>query len=200
MKKDFITATPDSGKGTDQISVACGPNPFLKTRSTSLNLSSDGGFSPKVNITQAGLPWFCTIGMTTNMTIDAGNDFFQLSFLTLNPDDIEITPNGEIIQTITVWKENFPPSSSGRDEMTEQIITINLLVSKLLLESGTHNLQVNIDGISKYMEVKNLGDYYLFYPVPDEDWTIIPTRLADRTIEISFDGGVTFPLTYNIIE
>lgn len=46
MKKDFLTITPDSGRGTAQVQVTADPNPTFASRSTLLNFSAGGGISP----------------------------------------------------------------------------------------------------------------------------------------------------------
>ena len=43
MKKDFLTITPDSGRGTASVSAVADPNLLAKERSTTINFSATGG-------------------------------------------------------------------------------------------------------------------------------------------------------------
>lgn len=52
MKKDFLTITPDSGRGTAEVSVSADPNVLSKERSTTLNFSATGGPTKAVNALQ----------------------------------------------------------------------------------------------------------------------------------------------------
>ena len=46
MKKDFITVTPDSGGGTQNVSVEADMNVSMKPRETTLNFTAAGGGHP----------------------------------------------------------------------------------------------------------------------------------------------------------
>lgn len=43
MKKDFLTITPESGRGTASVSAVADPNLLAKERSTTINFSATGG-------------------------------------------------------------------------------------------------------------------------------------------------------------
>lgn len=43
MKKDFVTITPDTGGGSQQVQVTADANPSFASRETTLNFSASGG-------------------------------------------------------------------------------------------------------------------------------------------------------------
>lgn len=57
MKKDFITITPDNGRGSTDVTVVADTNPLMKERSTTINFSSGGGLKKAVNAVQDGVPY-----------------------------------------------------------------------------------------------------------------------------------------------
>jgi hypothetical protein len=67
MKKDFITVTPDTGGGSQQVQVTADANPSFASRETTLNFSASGGGGALKNVkaVQSGTPFnaslFCSL-------------------------------------------------------------------------------------------------------------------------------------------
>lgn len=57
MKKNFLTITPDNGRGSTDVTAVADPNPLMKERSTTINFSSGGGLAKAVNAVQNGVPY-----------------------------------------------------------------------------------------------------------------------------------------------
>jgi hypothetical protein len=58
MKKDFITVTPDSGNGSEEVKVSADMNPQLKERRTTLTFSASGVPNKTVETVQVSTTFF----------------------------------------------------------------------------------------------------------------------------------------------
>lgn len=65
MKKDFITATPDSGTGGGTVTTAAKVNTAFQDKQTTLNVSG-GGITRSVRATESGVPFLFDLGISIN--------------------------------------------------------------------------------------------------------------------------------------
>lgn len=198
MKKDFITVAPDSGNSGTNVQVTVDPNAGFKSRSSSLNISSNKGNSVAVNVNQIGIPWFCTIGMATYNFFDNGETRWIVNWLQIPSTPPTINSDGSIKQPLTLPRKRFPIGTSGTDIMTEQYLTFSFVALDKLADDRPVYVTVNNKSVS-LSRVKLTNGYSLFKPKNEEDPSLlINSSTQSMEVKISFDDEDSYQLMYEI--
>lgn len=165
MKKDFLTITPDSGRGTAQAQVTADPNVLSKERSTTLNFSATGSLTKAVKALQNPafsyhvISDFADFNSPSKFKIENGVfllpcDISEKIGSTVNlkvydPFSVITSISGKYFDSLNISDEigtdNFSSVSAGNGKLwTSQLL--NEWAGKLPTDPETWNIQLTING------------------------------------------------------
>ena len=170
MKKDFITATPDSGgSGSTTVTVAASANQTESTRSTSLSVAG-GGMTRTVGASQAAgvVTWNYYFSVTpTSLSFVAGGETKSVTATSYRKKVI----NG--VETSTQENVNWTPTVSGTG-FSVSGSNVTALANSATTRSGTATYTQTGSGKTQAVSLSQAG---------------VPYAISSTTISITGYGS-----------
>lgn len=181
MKKDFITATPDSGTGGKTVTTTAAANTAFQDKQTTLNVSG-GGITRSVKATESGVPFLFDLGISVTA---AGASSLVMIAHGQNETTFDIQSGCPIINS---FMKVMKGGASGFS------IRINpILLIKSSIKSSPY-LMINSGSKVNFNQMSEKNDYTLYQPTQEASLNLSnPTEII-----VEVYNGSTKILKYDI--
>lgn len=191
MKKDFITATPDSGgSGSTTVTVAASANQTESTRSTSLSVAG-GGMTRTVGASQAAgaVTWNYYFSVTpTSLSFVAGGETKSVTVTSYRKkviNGVETSTQENVSWSATISGTGFSKNTDG-SSITAAANQSNIrsgTVSYTQTTSGkTASVSLRQASIQYTITYKRSGSFENLYFVFNSNYTPIETPMQYRAL------------------
>lgn len=173
MEKNFLNITPESGNGNQEVTINAKANISLEDREEMLRIRSSTGKEASVRITQDGIPFMASIGVTPIDLFTSSTEYpITISLLktTWDSEGIPTTelkisnaaerqfgfiPYFQLLIRKDIVDELLPPGEYGNPAMYVQ----DTIMDQTLAGKGESFKQITIKGIEYYTAAID-GAYY----------------------------------------